>query len=290
MAKDQARRGRGQTKLRPTAIKGAAALQDLITELAFVLLPRGMTPKQFAELARLAFVHAAADMSRLRNGRVNHSRVAAQTGLNRADVKRLLKRNALEFHFRGQSAVERVIDGWHNDSAFAQRAGHPKRLLVGGTKAPFARLVRKYGGDIPHRAVLAELLRIGAAKESNGYVALRPSPHVRKRRDFAFLAPVLPALLDGLRIAAAKAGSGASSSVQRLTIPAETELDLSIIRDRCVSSAQSMLDGLALSLGSQVTVPRKRRRSAYSFAITILLAEHKPERAQRSRFKTFIGS
>jgi len=286
MAKDQALRGGGQTRLRPTAIKGAAALKDLITELAFVLLPRGMTPKQFAELARSAFVHAAADISRLRNGRVNHSRVAAQTGLSRADVKRLLKRDAVELNFRGQSAVERVINGWHNDSAFAKRRGHPKRLTIGGEKAPFARLVRKYGGDIPHRAVLAELVRIGAAKESDGCVALQPSPHVRKRHDFAFLAPVLPALLDGLRIASAKADSEASSSVQRLTIPAETELDLSLVRDRCISSAQSMLDGLAHSLGGRATVRRKQRRTAaYSFAITILLAESKPARVQRSRFK-----
>src|SRR5215469_16828936 len=110
MATDQALRRRGKGRPRPTAIKGAAALQELITQLAFVLLPRGMTPKRFGELARSAFVHAAADMSRLRNGRVNYSRVAAQTGLSRADVGRLLKRNAIDFSLRGQSAVERVIN------------------------------------------------------------------------------------------------------------------------------------------------------------------------------------
>jgi hypothetical protein len=266
-------------------MKGAAALQDLITELACILLPRGMTPKRFSELTRSAFVHAAADMSRLRNGRVNHSRVAAQTGLSRADVKRLLKRNAFDPDFRGQSALERVINGWYTDSAFATRAGHPKRLSVGGARASFAHLVRKYGGDVPHRAVLAELLRIGVVRESNGYVALQRSSHIRKLHDFAFLAPVLPALLDGLRIASAKAGPEASSSIQRLTIPVETELDLSIIRERCISSAQSMLDGLAHSLGGQVTVPRKSRRTSYSFAITILLGESKPTRIQRSRLK-----
>lgn len=285
MATDQALRRRGKSRPRPTAIKGAAALQELITQLAFVLLPRGMTPKRFGELARSAFVHAAADMSRLRNGRVNYSRVAAQTGLSRADVGRLLKRNALEFDLRGQSAVERVINGWCTDSAFAKRSGHPKPLMIGDATTPFGRLVRKYGGDIPHRAVLAELVRIGAAKERDGYVALHASPHVRKRHDFAFLAPVLPVLLDGLKVALPNGGAKPSSSMQRLTIPAETELDLSIIRERCTSSAQSLLDGLAHSLGGQVTVPRKNRRTAYSFAITILLAESKTARVQRGRLK-----
>src|SRR5215471_1161646 len=137
MAKDQALRGGGQTRLRPTAIKGAAALKDLITELAFVLLPRGMTPKQFAELARSAFVHAAADISRLRNGRVNHSRVAAQTGLSRADVKRLLRQNAFQSRKRGQTAVERVMDGWLADPEFALRTGQAKQLKIAGHKGSF---------------------------------------------------------------------------------------------------------------------------------------------------------
>src|SRR5205085_3830883 len=71
------------------SVRGASVLQELLTELAFVLLPRGMTPKRFGELARSAFVQAAADMSKLRNGKVNHSRVAAQTGLRDRKSTRL---------------------------------------------------------------------------------------------------------------------------------------------------------------------------------------------------------
>src|SRR5215472_13105960 len=99
----------------PATVRGATVLQHLLTEFALVLLPRGMTPKRFAALARSAFVQAASDMSKLQNGRVNHSRVAAQTGLTRADVKRLLKSNAYGPSNRGQTAVERVIDRWRAD-------------------------------------------------------------------------------------------------------------------------------------------------------------------------------
>src|SRR5262252_8897927 len=113
-------------------VRGATVLQHLLTELALVLLPRGMTPKTFAALARSAFVQAASDMSKLRNGRVNHSRVAAQTGLTRADVRRLLVYNAFGSTTRGQTALERVMDGWRADRDFLDHAGHPGKLPISG--------------------------------------------------------------------------------------------------------------------------------------------------------------
>jgi hypothetical protein len=263
-------------------IRGAAGLQGLLTELASALLSRGMTPKRFSELARSAFVRAAADLSRLRNGRVNHSRVAAQTGLTRADVKRLLWQDGFDAASRDKTPVESVIEGWRADRAFVTRPGHPRRLPISGSNASFARLVRKYGGDVPHRAVLDELRRIGAVSDANGSVLLRASPQLSQRHNYAFLSPVLPALIDGLRIASKKPGPHVSSSIYRLSLAAETEVDLAIVRDRCTSSAQSMLDGLANSLGPQVTVPRRRRSPAYSLAVTILLAESRQKKGQRS--------
>ena len=264
-------------------MRGAAGLQSLLTELASALLPRGMTPKRFSELARSAFVQAAADLSRLRNGRVNHSRVAAQTGLTRADVKRLLWQGPSDAARRDTTAIENVIEGWRADRAFLTRPGRPRRLRISGSKVSFAHLVRKYGGDVPHRAVLDELRRIGAVTDAKGGVQLQAAPHLSHRHNYGFLSPVLPALIDGLRIASRKSASDTSSSIYRLSLAADTEVDLAIVRDRCTSSAQSMLDGLANSLGSQVTVPRRRPSAAYSFAVTILLAESREKKAQRSR-------
>jgi len=283
MTKDQFEPRRKPVVLSSTTMRGAAVLQELLIELAFVLLPRGMTPKRFGELVRSAFVQAAADISRLRNGKVNHSRVAAQTGLTRADVKRLLRHNVFTSVHRSETPVERVIDGWRSDREFATRRGHPKRLQISGLRGSFARLVRKYGGDVPHRAVLDELRRVGAVIDADGSVHLQVSPHFRQRHDLAFLSPVLPALVDGLRIASKKSGSNTASSIHRLSLPAETEVDLAIIRDRCVSSAQSMLSGLAHSLGTQAAVPRNKRSPKYSFSVTILLAENGPKRNHRSR-------
>ena len=260
-------------------MRGAAALQDLLTEFALVLLPRGVTPKWFGELARSAFVRAAADISRLRNGRVNHSRVAAQTGLTRADVKRLLKQKEFEASKRGLTAVEKVVEGWRADAEFFSRPGHSKRLRISGRRGSFAHLVRKYGGDVTHRAVLDELRRVGAVHESGGTVELRRSFHLRQRNNFAFLSPVIPLLIDGLRVAS-KRNSSNQSSIQRLDLPAETDIDLAIVRERCASSAQSMLEGLAHSLRIKDVVAR-RRSPTRSITVTVLLAENALTKGKR---------
>jgi hypothetical protein len=266
----------------PGTVRGQAVLQHLLTELALTLLPRGMTPRLFAALARTAFVQAASDMSKLRNGRVNHSRVAAQTGLTRADVKRLLESNAFASTNRGQAAVERVVDGWRADSEFLNDVGKPRRLPISGARRSFARLVRKYGGDVPHRAVLDELRRLDAVSDAGGNVRLRKSLHLRQRHDFTFLSPLVPILVDGLRIASRETAPNALQSIKRLSLPVETEVDLAIVRDRCSSSAQSLLDGLADSLRTRVTTPRRRGHPGSLFTITILLAESDGKRIQRS--------
>ena len=253
-------------------------MQEFLTELALVLLPRGMTPKRFSELARCAFVNAAADISRLRNGRVNHSRVAAQTGLTRADVKRLLRYSGLTSPTLGQTPVEKVIHGWRADRRFGVR-GRPRALAISGPRASFADLVRKYGGDVPHRAVLDELQRIGAVRSYGGRVSLRSGVSLRRRQDLAFLSPILPALVDALQIASQKASS--HSSVQRLCLPVDSEIDLAIVKNRCASSAKSMLEDVLHSLGKQVTVPRRGKSPAYSFTITVLLAESQTRKPRR---------
>ena len=256
--------------------RGTSVLQSLLTELAFVLLPRGMTPKSFGELARSAFVQVAADAAKRRNGRINHSRVAAQTGLSRSDVRRLLSRDVLDSVHVDQTPVGRVIAGWRTDRKFADRDGKPKRLRIAGSRSSFTGLVKEYGGDIPHRAVLDELLRIRAVVEDNDTVQLQPSIRFERRQDIGFLSPVLPALLDGIRIAASSNRSaGASSSIYRLSFPVEGEVDLAIVRERCASSVRAMLDGLGQSLGTQVTLPTRTRNSAYSFTVTVLLAENR---------------
>jgi hypothetical protein len=239
-----------------------------------------MTPKWFSELARTAFAQAAADISKLRNGRVNHSRIAALTGLTRADVKRLLEQKAPHSNRRGLTAMERVVEGWRSDPEFAIQPGRPRQLSISGRRGSFAHLVKKYGGDVTHRAVLDELRRLQAVRDSNGSVYLSRSLYAGRRSNFTFLSPVLPILIDVLRLAAKK-GANPASLIRTLSIPTETDVDLAIVRERCASSAQAMLDGLAHSLETRPTVHRRSQTRAVS--MTILLSENSPNRRQRKR-------
>jgi hypothetical protein len=262
--------------------RGAFSLQELLRELAFLLLAHGMTPKTFGELSRSAFVQAAADHSKLRNGRVNYSRVAAQTGLTRADVKRLLSRGAHGAPLAvGQTAMERVIDGWRSDRRFSSGPGSPRILRILGPKPSFLLLARKYAGDVPYRAVLDELQRIRAVKVHGESVQLKRSSQLRRRHDFGFLTAIVPVLIDGLRIASEVERADPAASMHRLLIPVGSELDLAFVRERCTTTAKAMLDGLSHSLGTKVTTVRRGRNLGSSFAVTIFLTENRTKRIQR---------
>ena len=275
------RRAKQPPPLAPSR-RGTSNLQELLRELAFVLLPRGMTPKTFGELSRSAFVQAAADRSRLRNGRINHSRVAAQTGLTRADVKRLLNRDMSAEPFASpETPVEKVINGWRCDPQFSNGRGSPRLLTIAGKRPSFSALARKYAGDVPHRAVLDELRRMKAVLTSVEHVQLRAQAQLRIRHSFGFLSPVMPVLIDGLRIASEKLRPDPSSSIQRLLIPINTDVDLAFVRERCRSTAKAMLDGLAYSLDVQGKLKKRKRGASYSYAVTILLTESRTKKVPR---------
>jgi hypothetical protein len=261
---------------------GYAALQHLLQEFASALLPRGMTPKFFGELARSAFVQAAAEKSRLQNGRINQSRVAAQTGLSRADVKRLLHLT-ITTQSPDQSPVQRVLSGWRRDSLFTDRKGHAKRLTIAGRRPAFKHLAEKYAGDIPYRAVLDELNTMRAIVLTSRHVELRRMEQSKRPNDYSFLTPLAGPFKDGLRIVSTAPKLRAASLIQRLHLPVNTEIDLEIVKARCIDRATSMLEGLSHSINQRVTVPPKRSNAAYSFTVTVLLAENRKTRSSRQQ-------
>jgi hypothetical protein len=55
---------------------------------------------------------------------------------------------------------------WHKDSSFIDARGEPRILPREGDEHSFQELVRRYGGDVPPGALLAELTRTGAVVET----------------------------------------------------------------------------------------------------------------------------
>lgn len=251
-------------------------LQDLLAELASALIPLGMTPNGIGELIRYAFVRAASENSRLGNGKINHSRVAAQTGLSRGDVTRLLKSNILDAACANRAPLQRVIQGWHADGRFQNRNGQPMRLGISKPGSSFRALVRKYAGDIPHRAVLHELQRVGAVVIHDDSVKLRISKkNLNQGYDFRPLAEALPVLVDAIRIASSRARNPVAA-IQRLTFQKRLDVGFAAAKDRCRMAARSLQEELGLAL-SKMRSP-KMRNSTDSVTVTVMLVMHKPRR------------
>jgi hypothetical protein len=257
--------------------RGHLILKSLLLELASILLPRGVTPAQFNDLANQSFIEAAAKMSRFRNGRVNQSRVSVLTGLRRAEVKKFLLRasSPMQSNARHRSPVETVIAGWCADKRYTARNGGPKRLVISGTKTSFALLVKQYAGDVPHRAVLNELTRLGVARQIGQHVEVQNLSALRQRQNFASLAYLMPAIIDGIRLASNARASARSASMRRLVVPAHNLLDLAMVRERCTSTIETMLGGLSASLSAQRLPPRRAKQMPHSCSVSVLFVENK---------------
>lgn len=147
------------------------AQSRLLVELAELLLGHGITPALLHEVMDQAFVRAAARGARLKNGRVNYSRIAAKTGLPRAAIRQLIHQEIPTRH--ALSPLDQVIHGWRTDSDFLDDAGRPKPILLSGQHETFVQLVKKYAGDIPQRALLQEMIDGGFAARRGNLLRLR---------------------------------------------------------------------------------------------------------------------
>ena len=141
----------------------AAAVARILKPLVRILLRNGMSYKTFADIARSQFVEVARKESGIGGRKQSVSRIAVITGLTRKEVSRLLKfsvANDMEKSDRYHRA-SRVVSGWLRDTAFLESNRRPSVLSIVGAGKSFQQLVKRYSGDVPHRAVLDELLSVG---------------------------------------------------------------------------------------------------------------------------------
>ncbi len=268
----------------PRSMRGQDAqltltLKRLLLYLAQHLLPAGVTPTYFGELATQAFVSAAAGISKCRNGRVNGSRVAVLTSLRRAEVRRLLTRRDHAEHLDRirQPRTERVMAAWRTDPRYVKRDGLPRRLPINGRSASFSSLVKAFAGDVPPRAVLEELRRLNAVRETSKGVELigsgLPKPSVRKS-----LRDVLEVLVDGLDTATRSSSSKSASVLQRVSLNAADMIDLDLMHERASTGANTFLEGLRRSLEGPTRPPRKTKKTKmkHQLTVTVLVKSHSP--------------
>lgn len=143
------------------------AVSRLLQPLIRVLLRHDIPFSAFEELAKHAYVDVAMKEFGIPGKRPTVSRVSILSGLTRKDVQRLLatpKDAESASGGEGYNRAARVLTGWARDADFIDAQGTPRVLDMNEGDASFAALVKRYSGDMPARAVLDELLRVGAVR------------------------------------------------------------------------------------------------------------------------------
>jgi uncharacterized protein DUF6502 len=141
------------------------AVMRLLRPLVRLLLRNAVPFSGFTELAKRVYVEAALKDFAIPGKKPSISRASILTGLTRKDVQRLLTEPAAgrpEANERYNRAA-RVLTGWIRDPDFLDSAGAPRALVSDGPRG-FGELVRRHSGDVPARAVLDELIRVGAVR------------------------------------------------------------------------------------------------------------------------------
>lgn len=162
----------------------STATGTLLKPLVRILLRNGVAAKSVYELVKHIYVQVAKEDFGIDGKKASTSRVAILTGLTRKEVQAILALPARQqgHYDEGYNRAARVITGWLRDADFGDGKGHPAPLPMSGKRTSFTALVKRYSGDIPVRALLDELVRVGAVKRlKDGRVGLVSRGYVPQR-------------------------------------------------------------------------------------------------------------
>lgn len=167
----------------------ASVTLGILKPLVKILLRNGVPFMAFADLAKWVYVDVAARCFNIDGKKQSTSRISILTGLPRKEVGRLRKMQAVRttVDVDSYNRAARVVGGWISDRRFTYKSGQPVVLCFEKGEASFSDLVRDYSGDVPPRAVLDELLRVGLVEVeknnrirllSRAYIPLRDEPQM----------------------------------------------------------------------------------------------------------------
>ena len=142
------------------------AFRLLLRPIASMALKCGMTWKEFSDLSKSIFVQAATNEYGINGRLTNISRASILTGISRKEIKR--QRDLLLAEVpqkRGKTTdATRVLSGWHQDPTYLDANSKPMPLVEVGEGPSFESLCHRYGGDIPMRTMLKELIKTKAVE------------------------------------------------------------------------------------------------------------------------------
>lgn len=163
-----------------------AALLKLLRPLARILLRNGVSFGTFSDLAKWVYVEVAAKEFCIEGRKQSTSRVSVITGLSRREVMRVrqLPRPDVTASTERHNRAARVIAAWRRESDFQDADGQPAPLPMEGLGATFSELIKRFSGNVPARAVLDELINVGAVERlEDGRVCLLTRAYIPKSID-----------------------------------------------------------------------------------------------------------
>jgi len=164
----------------------------VLRPIAKILLRYGIGFREFAEIAKSAFVDVASSEHGIRGRPTNISRVAVMTGLTRKEVRRI--RDQLEKGHHSlvvkTTPLATVLHKWNSEDEFLGPNGKPAELPFLGDEKSFSSLVKKFGGDIPPGAMRTELKRVKAIEEDvdGNLRAIRREVYPRAEHEYLVMA------------------------------------------------------------------------------------------------------
>ena len=164
------------------------AVTRVLKPLVRLLLRHGVSHAEFANWAKQAYVNEADAHFGLDGKTTTVSRTAIITGINRKEVKRIRELpNEVGTGVSKHNRAVRVVTGWLQDTQFQNARGQPTPLIYGDPEDSFNQLVKRFGGDVPARAMLDELVRVGTVKNIGGKVTLLQKGYVPHQSESALL-------------------------------------------------------------------------------------------------------
>ena len=161
----------------------SAAVIRLLRPLVRILLRNGVSYRTFSDLAKWVFIDVASKEFAIRGRKQSTSRVSVITGLSRKEVTRVqhLPRPDDRASTERYNRAARVITAWQRERDFYDAEGEPAPLPMSGSGTTFSELVKRFSGDMPARAILDELIRIGAIERlEDGKIRLLARAYVPK--------------------------------------------------------------------------------------------------------------
>jgi hypothetical protein len=140
----------------------------ILRPLVHILLKNGVSYGTFSDIAKWVYVETASREFGIESRKPSISRISVLTGLSRKEVKKVkdLPMPADTEYEEEYNRAARVIAAWRRESEFSDPEGKPMVLPIQGDGPTFAGLVKKFSGDLPHRAILDELVNAGIVEKT----------------------------------------------------------------------------------------------------------------------------